>query len=184
MNRGLALLTGLMVTFALSHSFAAQATAANLIAPKRVCPDLPADGNPKAMKKARRSMVCMVNFARKRSGSTRYAANQKLNWSAKKKAKDIYKCGFSHGACGRSFDFWIRRSGYLGQGGWSTGENIAWGSGSLGNVRSIFIAWMNSKGHREAILSKDYRDIGASVIRGRFQGNSGARIWVLHFGSS
>lgn len=176
------MLAVLLVALAVGASSAPQASAANLVAPKRLCPDLKADGNAKAMMAARNSMVCMVNYARRKSGLKRYSTSQKLNWSARRKSGDILKCGFSHGACGRPFDFWIRRSGYLGKGGWSTGENIALGSGYLGNVRSIFIAWMNSKGHREAILSTGYRDIGAGVVRGHFQGSPGARIWVLHFG--
>lgn len=160
------------------------ANAANLIAPARVCPNLPANGGQKAMTKARRSMVCMVNYARQKSGLKRYRVTGKLTWSAGRKANDILRCGFSHNACGRPFDFWIRKAGYLGDGGWATGENIAWGSGKLGKVRSIFVAWMKSKGHRDAILSARFTDIGAGVVKGTFDGVAGARIWVLHFGDN
>lgn len=136
------------------------------------------------MTKARRSMLCMVNYARTRKGLKKYRTQRQLTWSAGRKARDILRCDFSHEACGRPFDFWIRKSNYLGKGGWATGENIAWGSGSLGNVRSIFIAWMKSQGHREAILSRTFTDVGAGVVKGRFDGIAGARIWVLHFGDN
>lgn len=129
-------------------------------------------------------MVCMVNYARRKQGLKPYRRHRKLGWSARHKAADILRCGFSHTACGRQFDYWIRKSGYLGRGGWSTGENIAWGSGYLGNVRSIFIAWMKSTGHRDAILSQDFTDIGVGVVKGTFEQISGARIWVLHFGDN
>lgn len=112
----------------------------------------------------------------------RYRINGKLTWSAGRKAADILRCDFSHTACGRRFDFWIRRTNYIGRGSWATGENIAWGSGSLGRVRQIFTAWMKSPGHRRAILSNNFEDVGAGVVRGRFEGQPGARIWVLHFG--
>jgi len=136
------------------------------------------------MTKARRSMICMVNYARRHRNLRRYEVKRPLTWSAGHKAGDILRCGFSHTACGRPFDFWIRKSGYLGSGGWATGENIAWGSGRLGNVRSIFVAWMKSKGHRQAILSTRFVDVGVGVVKGRFEGIPGARVWVLHFGDN
>jgi uncharacterized protein YkwD len=160
------------------------ADAASLIAPAKTCPNRAAGGGKVAMAKARKSMICMVNYARGREGLRPYRTRQQLTWSSRHKARDILRCGFSHEACGRSFDFWIRRSGYLGEGGWATGENIAWGSGSLGDVRSIFIAWMKSKGHREAILSRTFTDVGTGVVKGTFQSFHGARIWVLHFGDN
>ncbi len=161
-----------------------KAEAAGLIAPVKTCPNRTASGGQKAMARARQSMICMVNYARSRKGLDRYRIHRQLTWSASRKAIDIRRCTFSHEACGRKFDFWIRRSGYLGDGGWATGENIAWGSGYLGNVRSIFIAWMKSTGHRKAILSRRFSDVGAGVVRGTFEGISGARVWVLHFGDN
>lgn len=161
-----------------------RASAARLIAPAKVCPNRTAKGGRVAMKRARRSMVCMVNFARRKKNLRTYRNHRKLTWSAGRKAADIRRCSFSHTACGRPFDFWIRRSGYISSGGWATGENIAWGSGSLGRVRPIFIAWMRSKGHRAAILSRSFSDVGAGVVKGNFQGVRGARIWVLHFGDN
>ena len=173
-----------MVFLAPGPQAAGEASAARLIAPNKVCKNSAASGGRAAMAKARRSMICMVNYARTRKGLKRYRTRRQLTWSAGRKSRDILRCGFSHEACGRPFDFWIRKSNYLGKGGWATGENIAWGSGNLGNVRSIFIAWMKSKGHREAILSRTFTDVGAGVVKGRFQRVSGARIWVLHFGDN
>ncbi|MCB0857751.1 MAG: CAP domain-containing protein [Solirubrobacterales bacterium] len=178
------LLATLLVAAVGPISGSGRAEAAGLIAPTSVCPNRTADGGQIAMAKARKSMTCMVNYARVRKGLDAYRVHRKLTWSAGRKAIDIRRCTFSHEACGREFDYWIRRSGYLGEGGWSTGENIAWGSGYLGNVRSIFIAWMKSKGHRNAILSRTFSDVGAGVVKGSFEGVEGARIWVLHFGDN
>jgi len=158
--------------------------AASLIAPAKICPDRTARGSKAEINKALQSMLCLVSYARRTKGLRKYHVQRTLTWSSGHKARDILRCGFSHSACGKPFDFWIRRSGYLGDGGWATGENIAWGSGNLGNVRSIFIAWMKSKGHREAILSSRFTDVGTGVVEGRFEGIRGARVWVLHFGDN
>ena len=180
---GLALLAVVFAALLVGNSLApARAEARSLIAPAKACP-VGAQGAGKAqLGKARRAMTCMVNYARRKKGLWRYHRRSQLAWSAERKAKDIQRCGFAHSACGRQFDYWIKRSGYLGRSGWATGENIAWGGGSLGNVRSIFVAWMKSSGHREAILSRTYTDVGAGLVKGRFDGVPGAGIWVLHFG--
>jgi uncharacterized protein YkwD len=166
-----------------SPAGADRAEAAGLIAPKTKCPDHSARGGGRKVAQAKRSMLCLVNHARRRSGLRKYRVTSSLGWSAKKKARDILRCRFSHTACGRQFDFWIKRSGYIGRSGWAVGENIAWGSGSLGNVRSIFVAWMKSPGHRSAILDRVYRDVGVGVSQGTFEGYRGARVWVMHFGN-
>lgn len=159
-----------------------EAQAAGLIAPRSVCKDFRADGGRKAMRKARRSMRCFVNYARKRSGLRHLKKNRKLVWSAKRKSGDIIRCSFSHTACGRKFEYWILRSGYANSRNLWAGENVAWGGGALGNVKTIFIAWMKSPGHRRAILSRTYRHLGVGVTKGKFRNYSGVRSWVLHFG--
>lgn len=51
------------------------------------------------------------------------------------------------------------------------GENIAKGQTS---VEQVVREWMNSESHREAMLSRDYKEIGVGIIDD---------IWVLNFGS-
>lgn len=149
----------------------------SLIAPKSVCKNVP--GNTK-ITAARRSMLCFTNYARARKGLKRYRTDSKLNASSFRKAQDIIRCGqFSHTACGRDFSYWMGRLGYP---ACYLGENIAWGSGSLGSSRSIFIAWMKSAGHRGAILDRDYREIGISVRTGQLRSVGKARVWVQNFG--
>ncbi|MGK2933227.1 MAG: CAP domain-containing protein [Solirubrobacterales bacterium] len=132
---------------------------------------------------SRKSMVCLTNYARKKKGLKRYKVRSMLTRSATKKAADIVRCkDFSHTACRREFTYWFEKLGYTDSPGWSAGENIAWGSGSFGNSRSIFRAWLKSPGHRAAILSRDYREIGIGVANGKLEGDLGARVWVQHFG--
>jgi uncharacterized protein YkwD len=75
----------------------------------------------------------------------------------------------------------MERFGYL-RGCASAGENIAWGTGELGTVRSIFRAWMRSPGHRENILGP-YEEIGVGLRIGSLDGNQRAHVWTQDFGS-
>lgn len=46
----------------------------------------------------------------------------------------------------------------------STGQDIAWGTGSHATPASIVAAWMASPPHRTIILTGSYRDAGVSVM--------------------
>ncbi|MGK2956011.1 MAG: CAP domain-containing protein [Solirubrobacterales bacterium] len=171
----------LLVAFALTLAVgAAPVQARGLIAPAKVCPN---ETGLKDRAKARKSMICLTNYARKKSGLKRYRVKSRLTGSANYKAGDIIGCdSFSHSACGREFVYWIKVSGYTDDVAWSAGENIAWGSGSYGSSRSIFRAWMKSPGHRRAILSRVYRDLGIGLKVGTLNDVPKARVWVQHFG--
>lgn len=126
-------------------------------------------------------MTCMVNVARARSGVRPLTTDSRLTDAADRKAQDIIRCNsFSHTACGRDFAFHIRAVGYPMT---SAGENIAWGSGTYGSVRSRMSGWLASDGHRTNLLSARFTDQGIAVIRTTFQGYSGAQIWVNQFGA-
>ena len=55
------------------------------------------------------------------------------------------------------------------------GENIAWGQGSIEDVME---SWMNSKGHRDNILNKNFTHMGAGTAR-RLDGKI---YWCVQFG--
>jgi uncharacterized protein YkwD len=112
-------------------------------------------------------MRCLVNFARRGRGLPAYAASGVLDRAAAHKSADILRCGeFSHEACGHSFTYWME---HLGHPQCSAGENIAWGSGRLGAVRSIFRSWMHSQGHRENIPGP-FDEIGIGLRSGSLEG--------------
>ena len=166
-----------LVALSLLAAAPSSAEARGLIAPAGACKSVSGHG-PQA--RSTKSMLCFTNYARAKKGLKLYRLAGKLNYSSRKKAADILRCNeFSHGACGREFNYWIDRSGYR---GCTVGENIAFGTGPLGASKRIFIAWMKSPGHRRAILSRAYRDIGIGLKTGRMDGLSGARIWVQNFG--
>jgi uncharacterized protein YkwD len=129
------------------------------------------------------AMLCLINSARQQAGVAKLDDYRKLDGSADNKAADILRCDqFSHEACGRDFLFWFRRAGYLSSSCWSAGENLAWGTGSLGSARSIMKAWMRSPTHRANLLSSNYAQTGISLRIGGLLGNSEAHVWVNHFG--
>lgn len=126
-----------------------------------------------------RAMRCLVNRARANRGLDPLAAPSSLAWAAGRKSADILRCDeFSHEACGRDSEYWVKRSGYDG----CAGENIAYASGSAATPRYIFRLWMNSQGHRENILRPTYDDIGIGLQIGELEGVRNAHVWTQSFG--
>jgi uncharacterized protein YkwD len=129
------------------------------------------------------AMECMVNFAREQAGLPRLSDSRKLNGSSGNKAGDVLRCNqFSHEACGRDFLYWFRRAGYLSGRCWWAGENLAWGTGSLGSVRAVMKAWLRSPSHRANLLGEEYEQFGISLRVGGLSGSPDAHLWVNHFG--
>jgi len=155
-------------------------SSSSLIAPLGACPN---QADPSAATEAQQeSMRCMTNFARTRAGLGALNDSQQLDLSAEEKAADVLACdSFSHTACDRDFTYWIGQSGYLSEPCWHAGENLAWGTGAYGTVRSIFQAWMQSPDHRHNILG-NYADLGLSLKTGKL-GGLGVDVWAAHFGS-
>jgi uncharacterized protein YkwD len=173
--------TLLIAALALLGVTAASASAGGLVAPPDACPGQTKLDAPVAAQE--RTMLCLANFARAQYGLGPLAVNAELESSAREKTRDIFRCdSFSHYACGREFAYWIRASGYLSAECWRAGENLAFGSGTYGSVRSIFRAWMRSPEHRENVLG-DYAETGIDVATGTLEGFGGTRVWTQHFGS-
>ena len=130
-------------------------------------------------------MRCMTNFARRHAGLRRLATlGRRSTARPAARPRDILRCdSFSHYACGRDFTYWMRRVGYFFGGCWRAGENIAWGSGSLGTVRSIFGAWMHSSGHRDEHPRRPLRPARGRASRSApSKATAAAHVWVQHFG--
>lgn len=130
-----------------------------------------------------RAMRCMVNFARRAQGvKPLLDRSGRMMRSADRKAADILRCGaFSHTACGRPFTYQLRATGYA-AGCYGAGENIAWGSGSLGTVRAIMRGWLGSDGHRQNLLDPRFRDHGVALRTGTLGGQAHAAVWVHQLG--
>ena len=174
-------LAALLGAIWLSATPAGAAGLQGLVAPGAACPGQTADRA--TIPEQERAMLCLTNYARRASGLAGFRPSDELAASSGRKSGDIVRCDqFSHSACQRDFTFWIKRVGFIEQSCWRAGENIAWGTGSLGTVRSIFLAWMRSEGHRENILGS-FRQVGIGLRVGSLEGHRGAHVWTQHFGA-
>lgn len=150
------------------------------VAPASTCPGQAATGL--SAREQVGVMLCMTNYARGVEGLKPLSLSRQLGRAAGRKSADIVDCDeFSHEACGRPFQFWIQRYGYL-KGCWEAAENIAWGTGAYGTVGSIFTAWLESPEHHANILGP-YREIGIGLRVGGLEGNEDAAVWTQDFGS-
>jgi uncharacterized protein YkwD len=154
-----------------------------LIAPEAACPGQSDESLSVASQEA--TMGCMINFARSTAGVADVADVAVLDDSSAHKAIDIVQCDeFSHSACGRDFTYWFEQNGYLQPGGCQqAGENLAWGTGVLGTVRSILTAWVNSPEHLANMLAPSYDEFGVGMDVGPLNGYPDAHVWATHFGS-
>ena len=154
-----------------------------LIAPESACPGQSDESLPVASQEA--TMGCMINFARSRAGDAGLTDVGVLDDSSGDKASDIIQCDdFSHTACGRAFTYWLEQDGYMQPGACQqAGENIAWGTGDLGTVRSILTAWVYSPEHLANMVSASFDELGLGMEVGSLSGYADAHVWVTHFGS-
>lgn len=152
----------------------------SLLAPESACPGQSEASAPGGVQEL--TMLCMHNYARAASGLVPVIASKQLRVSSARKAKDMKSCNdFSHEACGRSAFYWLRKVGFM-RGTYGAGENLAFGSGALGSVRTIMSNWLNSDEHRTILLMPAYREIGIGMAEGKFLGHGGTQIWVAHLG--
>jgi uncharacterized protein YkwD len=182
MTRKLILPIAAVALFAALFAGSAQARRlSTLVAPTSVCANQTDLGDSPAVQE--QAMRCMTNFARKHSGLGDLGNATPLDHSAGRKSGDIIRCdSFSHYACGRQFTYWMKRSGYLSARCWRAGENIAWGTGDSGDVRSIFTAWLHSPEHRANLLGR-YSQVGIALSVGNLEGHRSAHVWTQDFGS-
>lgn len=121
--------------------------------------------------KTAQALTCLTANARVFHGLPAVSANAALMAAADAKDHDMLSCGYGHTACGRDFGYWVKAKGYAGR---CYGENIAMGQKT---PREVFVAWMNSAGHRANILNKDYRDIGVAELA-----SAKGPLWAMELG--
>ena len=75
-------------------------------------------------------------------------------------------------------------AGYLGgDDAWVVGENIGWGQGTLATARSMVSAWMDSPGHRDNLLSRDYTEVGLGLALGTPADQTWGATYTTDFGA-
>jgi uncharacterized protein YkwD len=180
-SRSTPLATLAIALLAVAAGAAPGTAAAGMIAPAGACPNQENRTATAAVQE--QAMLCMTNFARAQVGEGALEDTATLEESATDKVGDVLACeSFSHSACGREFTYWMRATGYLSAQCWRVGENLAWGAGEYGGVRSIFRALMRSPEHRANILG-DFSQVGIDLQTGPLNGTDRASVWAQHFGS-
>lgn len=117
-------------------------------------------------------VIRLVNEERAKVGKTPLQYNAKLQQAAMVRAQEISTYYSHHRPDGRSSDTAIAEAGV----GCPDGENIA--RGSLTPERVMYV-WMNSAGHKAAILSPTATHIGV----GFYKSAKGGYYWVQEFSS-
>jgi uncharacterized protein YkwD len=118
------------------------------------------------LSKVEKATRCLINKERAARGLNKLHADDALALAAKRHAKDmVARKFFDHvNPDGLTPQDRIVKAGY---GKFvALGENIAWGSGTLGTPRQIVRTWMRSPGHKENILRRSFKDFGIGVARG------------------
>lgn len=125
----------------------------------------PTPGNLPAVRAA---VLCLHNRERSARGLPLLRENSKLRRAAEGHSGDMVTSRyFAHESLsGADMADRILRTGYARGRAWSLGENIAWGTGSLGTAAEIQRAWMESPGHRANILRRQFREIGIGIAVG------------------
>ena len=146
-----------------------------LLAPPPLCPDQGSDGVAPVRQEA--AMRCLVNFARRAAGLSPLTPSRKLIRSAHLKARLIARCGtLTHSPCGRAWYGVFKAVGFSG----SYHENLAAGNGAT--PRATMAMWLQSPGHRSALLATDATVVGSDVRLGTMINGSRGSIWTLHIG--
>ncbi|MGB6337901.1 MAG: CAP domain-containing protein [Thermoanaerobaculia bacterium] len=125
----------------------------------------------------RKTLLEMVNAERRRARAPLLRLQQQLNRTAQGYAEDMLARDFygHESPEGTTVMDRAQAEGYRGR---TAGENLANGAESIDEVMR---GWMESKGHRENILSRVYREVGFGVAIGKK--TDGYRIlWVQCFG--
>jgi uncharacterized protein YkwD len=133
------------------------------------------------------AILCLVNAERTSRGLRAVRSNSKLARAASRHSGDMVRRKFfSHDSpSGRGMLDRVRASGFIPRrGSWIVGENLAFGSGTLGQPSAIVRAWMASPGHRANILQGRFREIGIGVARGvPVPGVRGGGTYTTDFGA-
>ena len=126
-------------------------------------------------------MLDLHNQTRASAGLRQLCVHPALQKAAEAHSQDmIDEDYFSHTSQdGTTFAQRIKLQGYNYR---AAGENLAWGSGSLGAPDNIFKNWMNSSGHKANILSNSFREVGIGAVTGTYKSYSNATMWTADFG--
>jgi uncharacterized protein YkwD len=174
-----ALLTALL--FVAGASVAAARTAPAV----QECADADLEASAGNLRRIRAAVVCLHNQVRAQYHLPALRENKRLRRAALGHSRDMVDDRyFEHTTPeGKTMADRIVRAKYVGwDEGWLLGENLAWGTGSLGTPRGALDAWMNSPAHRANLVKRAYRDVGVGVVLGVPISDAAGATYTVDFG--
>jgi uncharacterized protein YkwD len=153
------------------------------------CPGADLQPTQENIEAVRTATLCLVNQERTSRGEAPLQPNAHLQQSAQSHTESMaFGDYFEHDGPGG--DTPLSRmivAGYIPSGnvGYEIGENIGWGTFSLGTPRAIVAAWMASPGHRANILDIHFRDTAVGVsphVPSSLSGGQPGGIYTQDFG--
>lgn len=153
------------------------------VAPASVCPGGDDAAAPAA--EQARTMLCLVDFARRSRGLAPLAPAAPLFETAAAKAGDVVACGrFAHDPCGEGADAVFEEAGY-GAGATQAGygENLAVVSSNAATPRYVLNGWLESDPHRRNLFRAGWTEQGVALVAGTTVGGyRDVNLWVSHLG--
>jgi uncharacterized protein YkwD len=149
------------------------------------CPDSDLMPTADNLGRIRKAVLCLHNEIRAQHHLSALRSNGRLRKAALGHSRDMVANDyFEHTTpAGVTMVDRILKARYVrANQGWSLGENLAWGTGSYGTPRGAVDAWMESPGHRDNILRRDYREVGVGVVVGVPSDHGSGATYTLDFG--
>ncbi len=112
------------------------------------------------------AVLAAINALRSRHGLAPLRQNERLEAAADSHSRSMGRRGFFAHESADGSAFWKRVQQFYPQGGfafWAVGENLIYGSPSLG-VDDAIRGWLESPGHRANMLSKEWREVGVASV--------------------
>ena len=121
------------------------------------------------------ALLRQMNVVRAQHGLQPLRFDSRLEQAARFHSREMVTGNvFQHGAfASRMAQFRIQ--------GTLAGENLAWGTGSLGTAKGVVAAWLASPEHRANLLRPSFRRVGVGELTGAFLGHAGARVVTADF---
>ena len=139
------------------------------VAAEDACTDTELQPTPQNLAHVSDVIFCLMNAMRANAGLPALTQQDQLAQASVGHSQDmVANKYFAHDALdGRDVVARLKAVAYIpASGQWVVGENLAWGSGTLGTPKALVNAWMNSPPHRENLLATDYREVGLGVVYG------------------
>jgi uncharacterized protein YkwD len=150
------------------------------------CADADLEATNENLGRIRAAILCLHNQIRAENDLPALRESKRLRKAALGHSKDMVKDGFFEHTTpeGVTMVDRILKAKYVGEDeGWVLGENLAWGTGSLGTPRGAVDAWMDSPGHRANVLKKAYREMGVGVVVGVPVSDAAGATYTVDFGA-